>query len=178
MQTSPLRRAKRNCTRRFLQLLPILFLTALMVNGCAVKQPAPQLPHRRPSPSQPAPQHPSPPKAVLPAVPSVPPVQPKVPSTETYSPKVGPAGSLYASAQEAIGRGNYQQAEITLERALRIEPRNAHYWYTMAQVKYKQKQYAQAIQLCSKSKSFAGKNSQLINLNDSLTQKAQQQLSQ
>lgn len=73
-------------------------------------------------------------------------------------------------------RGNYGQAEMMLERAIKIEPRNAHYWYTMAEVKYSQGQYSQTVHLCSKSKSLAGKNSQLLQLNDTLTAKARQRL--
>lgn len=83
---------------------------------------------------------------------------------------------MYASAKEAINNGNYQQAEMALERALKIEPRNAHYWYTMAQTKFEQKQYAQTVHLCSKSKSLAGKNTQLLRLNDELQAKAEQHL--
>jgi Tfp pilus assembly protein PilF len=75
-----------------------------------------------------------------------------------------------------VGQGDYQQAEMALERALKIEPRNPHYWFSMAQIKYKQKQYAQTIHLCSKSKSFAGKDEQLRQLNDALSAQAQQQI--
>ena len=73
-------------------------------------------------------------------------------------------------------RGNYGQAEMMLERAIKIEPRNAHYWYTMAEVKYSQGQYSQAVHLCSKSKSLAGRNSQLLQLNDTLSYKAKQRM--
>lgn len=157
--------------------LPVLALLALLLNGCAVKQPVPQrtyptkkpavrtTPTKTPSPSYPAPQ------VVTPQ-----PVAPTVSPTATYTPKTGAGNALYSSAQGAIDRGDYQQAEMSLERALKIEPRNAHYWYTMAQVKYKQKQYSQTVHLCSKSKSLAGKNSQLISLNDDLSTKARQQL--
>ncbi len=159
--------------RIFYRLLPFIILTLFTLNGCAVKHPVQQPPDSKTSP--PATSQPSVPPKISQPLPSV---QPQKPSTESYIPKTGPAGSLYASAQDAMSRGNYQQAEITLERALRIEPRNAHYWYTMAQVKYKQGQYSQTVHLCSKSKTFAGKNSSLIRLNDSLKQKAKQQITQ
>lgn len=154
------------------QLLPLIILTLFMINGCAVKQPV-KAPPKQPSSSA---------KAVKPATkPTTPtpvPSQPTEPSPKSYTPTTGPAASLYASAQEAMTRGNYQQAEITLERALRIEPRNAHYWHTMAQIKYEQQAYSQAVHLCSKSNSFARGNSELTRINNSLKEKAQHKLGQ
>lgn len=171
--------------RKFLQILPAIVTITLMLNGCTVKRQVPP-----PSYPQPAPSHPFPGKSRYPTQPVPAPTPapvpapvpaPQPPSAEepagTYRPKTGPASALYATAQEALGRGNYQQAEMAMERALRIEPRNGHYWYAMAQVKYKQGQYSQAIHLCSKSKSLAGRNAQLLHLNDDLMQRAQQQLS-
>ena len=88
-------------------------------------------------------------------------------------PGTGPAGSLYQSAKVHTAQGNYEQAELSMERALRVEPTNGYYWYNMAHIKYKRKQYSQAIQLCLKSKSFAGSNTKLMQLNDALIQKAE-----
>lgn len=167
----------KNSTRRFLQFLPVLLFITLVINGCAVKQPVPRPSYPKQPPSSSSPKQPSTPSYPSQPPPIEKPVTLPTEPTGSYSPKTGPAGSLYTSAQEAIDRGNYQQAEMSLERALRIEPRNGHYWYSMAQVKYKQQQYSQAMHLCSKSKSFAGKNTQLIGLNDALIHKAQQQLS-
>ncbi|SHO44726.1 tetratricopeptide repeat protein [Desulfopila aestuarii] len=169
---------KFSCNKRVHTTLPILALLALLLNGCAIKQPVQQpayptkkpsthtTPSKRPTPSYPAPQ----------VVQPQPEPSPQTTPATTYTPKTGAGGALYSSAQGAINRGDYQQAEMSLERALKIEPRNAHYWYSMAQVKYKQKQYSQTVHLCSKSKSLAGKNSQLISLNDDLSAKARQQL--
>jgi len=157
--------------------LPVLALFLLLQSGCAVKQPVPQPRYPQKTTGRTAPS-----TAIKSRLPSstYPSPQKMTPAPEppvaTYTPKVGPGGALYSSAKDAIGQGNYQQAEMALERALKIEPRNAHYWYTMAQVKYKQKQYSQTIQLCSKSKSLAGKNAQLLQLNEELSEKAQQRL--
>lgn len=175
MQTTSTSRPPKNALRRIAPLLAVVFVLTLLINGCTIKQPIPRpsYPKRQPVPSHPAPttpRYPSQPQPLpKPAVPQEP--------VGTYSPKIGPAGALYAEAQKALGRGNYQQAEMTLERALRIEPRNGHYWYSMAQVKYKQQQFAQAIQLCSKSKSLAGRNTNLLRLNEKLIYQAQQHLS-
>jgi len=57
---------------------------------------------------------------------------------------------------------------MLIERALRIEPRNPHYWYTLARIKYAQGDSSQAIQLCRKSTSLAGGEPQLIELNSRL----------
>lgn len=155
---------RKHTTSGFFPVLPALLLTSLLLHGCAVKQSVPP-PSYPPATAYPVPAPPSP----------VPPPEAPAP---IYSAKTGAAGSLYAAAQESLERGNYEQAELALERALRIEPRNGHYWYTMAQVKYRQKHFAQTMQLCLKSKSFAGQNGQLLRLNDGLMQKAQQQLAQ
>ena len=88
-------------------------------------------------------------------------------------PGTGPAGSLYQKAKMYTARGNYVQAELSMERALRVEPMNGYYWYNMAHIKYKRKQYSQAVQFCLKSKSLAGSNTKLMQLNDALIEKAE-----
>jgi Tfp pilus assembly protein PilF len=67
---------------------------------------------------------------------------------------------------------NYSQAELMMERALRIEPKNGYFWYTLAEIKYEEKQYARTIQLCLKSKSMAGNDVKLLFLNEQLMEKA------
>jgi uncharacterized protein HemY len=51
---------------------------------------------------------------------------------------------------------------MLLERALRIEPRNPHYWYTLGMAKYRQKQYPQAVQFCLKAESLAASQPGLL----------------
>ena len=53
--------------------------------------------------------------------------------------------------------GQREAAGASLERALRIEPRNPWLWLELAQVRLDQEQYAQAITLARKSNSFAGR---------------------
>ena len=67
---------------------------------------------------------------------------------------------------------NYRQAELMMERALRIEPKNGYYWYTLAEIKYGEKQYAKTVQFCLKSKSMAGNDVKLLRLNEQLMEKA------
>jgi tetratricopeptide (TPR) repeat protein len=82
------------------------------------------------------------------------------------------AGTLLASARQNVRAGEFGQAEMTLERALRVEPRNARLWHEMAQVKFGQKDYRQAVQFCIKSNSLAGKDYGLIQQNWLLMEKA------
>ena len=82
------------------------------------------------------------------------------------------AATLLASARQNVRTGQFSQAEMMLERALRVEPRNARLWHEMAQVKYGQKDYGQAVQFCIKSNSLAGKDYDLIQQNWLLMEKA------
>ncbi len=86
------------------------------------------------------------------------------------------AGALLASARQNVRGGQFSQAEMTLERALRLEPRNARLWHEMAQVKFGQKDYGQVVQFCNKSNSLAGKDYGLIQQNWLLMEKAYLQL--
>lgn len=126
-------------------LLPLMLSAMVLLNGCAPVRPIPP-----PSPeiSQPPP-----------------PVE--------YKPVTGPAAALYHEAEKALQAGRYDAAEMLLERALRIEPQNSHYWYTMAEVKYRQGRYPETVQFCLKAESLAGKKSPLAPRNRELLQQAQ-----
>lgn len=99
-------------------------------------------------------------------------VQPPVPVTPSppaaYKPVAGPAAALFSDAEKAVQSGRPAEAEMLLERALRIEPRNPHYWHSLAQVKFRQGQYREAVQFCLKSDSLAGKHPQLTARNKEL----------
>ncbi len=98
----------------------------------------------------------------------------KVPHvTAVASPSGGAASSLYRKAKTHLAQENFSQAELTMERALRIEPKNGYYWHTLALIKYRKKQYSQAVQLCLKSNSLAGANQTLIQQNEALIKRAQ-----
>lgn len=73
--------------------------------------------------------------------------------------------ALLDRAQADAGSGRPDAASATLERALRIEPRNARLWHELAQLRLAQGQYAQAISLAQKSNSFAGAQRQLQAMN-------------
>jgi len=73
--------------------------------------------------------------------------------------------ALLDRAQLDAGAGRPDAAGATLERALRIEPRNARLWHELAQLRLAQGQYAQAVALAQKSNSFAGTQRSLQALN-------------
>jgi predicted Zn-dependent protease len=64
--------------------------------------------------------------------------------------------ALLDRAQTDNASGQREAAGASLERALRIEPRNPWLWLELAQVRLAQGQYAQAITLARKSNSFSG----------------------
>jgi predicted Zn-dependent protease len=73
--------------------------------------------------------------------------------------------ALVDRARLDTGAGKREAAGSSLERALRIEPRNAWLWHELAQLRVTQGQYAQAISLAQKSNSFAGRDRRLQALN-------------
>lgn len=89
-----------------------------------------------------------------------------------YKPITGRAADIYNEAEEAMQAGRFAPAEMLLERALRIEPRNAHYWYTLGLAKFRQKQYPQAVQFCLKAESLAGSQPGLLARNQVLLTQA------
>lgn len=70
--------------------------------------------------------------------------------------------ALLNRAQIDNQSGNREAAGSSLERALRIEPRNAWLWFELAQLRLAEGQYAQAITLARKSISFAGHEHRLL----------------
>lgn len=102
------------------------------------------------------------------------PAVPEISIEKPMAPKdryLGPAAPLYRKARSFLDQKDYRQAELAMERALRIEPKNGYYWYTLAEIKFADKQYGKMKQLCLKSKSLAGGDRELIRLNDQLMAK-------
>jgi len=77
---------------------------------------------------------------------------------QTSSPVVS---RLLVTAEQQRNAGNADAAANALERALRIEPRNAMLWGRLADIRYTQNDFRQAVQLAAKSNTLAGTNSQL-----------------
>jgi cytochrome c-type biogenesis protein CcmH/NrfG len=62
------------------------------------------------------------------------------------------------TARADAASGNIAGAAASLERALRIEPRNARLWHELARVRLKQGEYAQAESVAARSNSWAGED--------------------
>jgi len=116
-----------------------LLAVAMILGGCAtVQAPAPV--------SEPVP---------APVPEAVPASTPAVPSGSAA------VTSLVTSARADAAAGRHLQAASSLERALRIEPRNPHLWQELARVRLRQGDYAQAESVAARSNSWAGGDSRL-----------------
>ena len=127
-----------------------------------LQQPTPIVPEQQiarvPPPPAPAPapvQPEPPPPAVQPAPP---PAEP-TPAPEPEGNKAVVA--LLDNAAEAVSTGNLDQAASALERALRIEPRNASIWHDLGQIRLHQRKFTQAESMAEKSNGLAGGNNAL-----------------
>jgi len=68
---------------------------------------------------------------------------------------------LMETARADSGAGRYANAAATLERALRIEPRNARLWHELARVRLTQGEYEQAESIAARSNAWAGSDGAL-----------------
>jgi len=93
---------------------------------------------------------------VQPPAPVSEPVPPPAPSIENAA-----VASLMAGARADAAAGRLVQAAGSLERALRIEPRNPRLWQELARVRLKQGDYAQAESVAARSNSWAGGDNRL-----------------
>jgi Tfp pilus assembly protein PilF len=109
-----------------------VFLVAAVLAGCAT----PPAPEQKPEP---------------------PPVAPAPPAQKET---VAVAG-LMDSARAESAAGNHANAAASLERALRIEPRNPRLWQELARVRLQQRQFEQAESVAARSSSFAGSDNAL-----------------
>jgi predicted Zn-dependent protease len=106
--------------------------------------------------------------------PSTPVAPPPLPETPTARESVAIAG-LMESARSDAAAGRLVQAAGTLERGLRIEPRNPRLWHELAKVRLRQGDAAQAMQLAARSNSFAGSDSALRAANQSIIEQSRGQ---
>ena len=76
----------------------------------------------------------------------------------TYS---SPVESLLRESRNLQGKGDISGAVASMERALRIEPRNAYLWNRLAHLRVEQNQGERAAEIAAKSISLAGADSNL-----------------
>src|SRR3989441_2738824 len=127
-----------------------LALAAFLAGCAAAPGPAPA----------PAPEPDLPPVQIPEAVPAPAPVPGPAPAPAARTENVAIAG-LMDTARADAAAGRLANAAATLERALRIEPRNPRLWHELARVRLKQGQYAQAESVAARSSSWAGSDNAL-----------------
>lgn len=84
--------------------------------------------------------------------------------------------ALLQQAEQQANAGELESAAASLERAMRIDPRNAVLWYHLATVRLSQGEASQAEQLASKSNSLAPGNHAQQSRNWLLIAQARRQL--
>ncbi|MEI6333797.1 MAG: hypothetical protein WCS87_04515 [Methylococcaceae bacterium] len=120
-------------------------------------------PSPSPSPSQepvviaPKPEFLAPP----PPPPPPPPLPPAFEPLETFAPLSPAVSALALAATQNSKSGNIESATTTIERAIRIEPRNATLYYKLALLKLKQSKPRLAEDLAKKAALLASNDAQL-----------------
>jgi predicted Zn-dependent protease len=128
--------------------IPVILLL-LFIQGCSTAPPA-----RYPPPVVEQ-GGAAPDEAARPVVPGSIQTQPVPPAVTTTSPAVI---ALLGQAENQANNGDLAAAAASLERAIRIEPRNPLLWYHLATVRLAQQDAGQAEQLAAKSNSLAAGN--------------------
>ena len=83
--------------------------------------------------------------------------------------------SLLNTARQDQRAGNLSAADATLERALRIEPRNAGLWQALARVRLAQGRYRQAEALAQRASALSGMDKALMSQDWRIIGKAREQ---
>ena len=101
------------------------------------------------------------------------PVEEPPPVTETPRPSENIAvAGLMDTARADVAANRLGSAAATLERALRIEPRNPRLWHELARVRLRQGDYAQAESTAARSNTWAGADSELRAANQRIIEEA------
>ena len=83
-----------------------------------------------------------------------------------------PSAGLLSDAEQALESGDYKRAELQMERAMRVDPRNGQVWHFMARIRYEQGDYYQTVQFCLKSNTLASQDRSLMKQNWILLERA------
>lgn len=82
--------------------------------------------------------------------------------------------ALMENARHEVNVGKWESAAATLERALRLQPKNALLWHRLGALRLQQRNWPQAINLASKSNSLAAGNYSLQAANWQIIAQARQ----
>ena len=88
--------------------------------------------------------------------------------TQAKRPPSGTVIALLNQAREQQRSGKPERAAAVLERALRLDPKNAQLWHELAQIRLQQGQLSLAESLAAKSTSLADDDESLKRSNDTL----------
>jgi len=99
------------------------------------------------------------------------PVEESVQEPPKPSENIAVAG-LMDTARADMAANRLGSAAATLERALRIEPRNPRLWHELARVRLRQGEYAQARSTAARSNSWAGSDAGLRAANQRIIDEA------
>lgn len=79
---------------------------------------------------------------------------------------------LVATADQQFINGQFNESLATLERAIRIKPRQAEVWSRMAKIYSRLEQHSQALQYARRSNGYIRNNPPLKQFNDALIESA------
>ena len=97
------------------------------------------------------------------------PVETPQPQPQVVARAESPAiAGLLESARSDAAAGRLGSAAASLERALRIEPRNPRLWHELAKVRLRQADYSQAESLAARSNTYAGTDAELRSANQKI----------
>lgn len=153
----------------------IVGFLVLQFSGCATTS---SLPPREPmDPAASSTQPPPPSGSTEPGTtvieePARPPPPPLPSYTESQTTSHPAVLALLTEATQQETSGDLEVAAAKLERALRIEPRNAVLWHHLASVRLRQGQTQLAVSLAQKSNSFAARDSELVERNQRIIERA------
>ena len=119
----------------------LLVLLVVFMAGCATSPDTPPAP---------------PPQEPGAATPPPTPEPPPIPRSENVA-----VAGLMESARADAAAGKLSTAAASIERALRIEPRNPRLWQELGRVRLQQAQFTQAENMAARSNSFAGSDNAL-----------------
>ena len=84
--------------------------------------------------------------------------------------------ALLKESRAQLRADNSTDAVRAVERALRLEPKNPRLWHQLAIIRYREKNWQQAIAMAQKSNTLSGGNKKLQQANANLIKQAERQL--
>jgi len=84
-----------------------------------------------------------------------------------------PVRLLQNQALAAINESEYQQGIDYLQRAIKIEPRNARSWHYLADIYWRRGELDRCLEMIERSQSYASDDEQLVSANELLKAQCQ-----